>query len=546
MHDIRDLRRTRERSPQTKIMNAPTCFSVFVLLLLTWSGCSRPPALPETFEDLAARLDELARASQDFNDGETTTVRIESTNSDDNAIVFAFDNKSSDEVRTTRATVYWKKDHGVWRVSSQTSDWSDFGMLFLIVEQQLLDKICRAVDVRYRTPKSDPSKRLEALEAVRRQLGASSPILRNSSVQLTVAAAEQVSSLMGQDANEHLLVSVEVAANCQGFKYHLELGLAVPATDYEIGMSQKIRIGILKKHEAFLEGAVIDWGSRVENGPSGFIFNNDREDVMLLPEYQEMAARKEDEWYQDRERAEAIDPIEALANVKSSKNQSAFDSLRLFNKHFGPQAEDAPPKFDPSMSLVDGLYRRVTHVMECPTGDGRSIIAVFHGGVEGEPKGGCLLYDENGHDVPFYANANYLDDEGTFADLNGDGIIETSQTIPCAVLDADETRAIGSYEKFIVAPIVRESTPLLTIVFDVRRFTEDAQWRCRLTERETEGVGDIVLEKPGDSDFIEVARYRWSNVDKMYIGPNAGEGFIARTGEIPEAEINEFCASGIL
>ncbi len=528
-----------------KIMKLLGSLTVLTLLVPIWSGCSRQPALPDTFEELAARLEELAGKSQDFNDGETTTVRIESTNPDDGSIAFAFDNKSSEGVRTTRATVYWNKAGGVWRVSSQTSDWEDFGMLFLIVEQQLLDKICRAVDDQYATPESDPSKREEALDAVRKQLGSSTATQENSAVTLTSAAAERIRELVGEDTSSHLLVSVKVSPKCQGFEYQLRIGSPQPLGDYDIAASRNLRIAVPKINEAFLQGAVIDWGRRIENGPSGFMFNNDREDVMLLPEYKEMAARVEEEWHQDYERAKAIDPIGVLADLKQNKNQAAFDSLRLYNKYFGPQAEAVPPKFDRVMHRVRGLDAPINQVMECPTGDDHSIVAIFHRGIEGEPKGGCFLYDENGHDVPFYANANYLDEDDTFADINGDGVIETSQTISCAIQDVAGTKSIGTYKKFIIATISREPTALLTIAYDVRRFTEDAQWRCRLTEREAEGAADIVLEQSGDSDFLEVARYRWSNAEEMYVGPKTGDGFIARTGEILAAEINEFCASGI-
>lgn len=131
--------------------------------LISFTGCLYEP---KTFDELIAGATKLAAETSHSDEFNTLNVRIEETDRQLHTITFAIDDTSHGKSSTSTAVVGWAIRDNSWRVTSMTSDWSEFGMLSIIIEQQLINKICRKLDDEYVPPKSDPQKSAETLEAM--------------------------------------------------------------------------------------------------------------------------------------------------------------------------------------------------------------------------------------------------------------------------------------------------------------------------------------------------------------------------------------------
>jgi iron-sulfur cluster assembly accessory protein len=356
----------------------------------------------------------------------------------------------------------------------------------------------------------------------------------SAAIQLTDVAAARIRDIMQEQGEEYLLVSVNVAENCKGFRYNMKLGQPEPEERYELGVVKNLKVAVEKDDAKFLQGTVLDYLQEDEPGQTGFKFNNPHEDVMLLPEYQQMAEQMKQKWETDKEKSKTIDPQKAWAELMTPNRQLAYESLQIYNRYFGPHPETSPPANGKS-----GLYdydREVTHVMQIPDATGEMLIAVFTNGRAGFYLGNCSLFDQKGLEVA----TCYLNDGDFFADMNGDGVWELTKTITAGIQPrAGGQRAVGCCRKFSITTIGRNSRCLLTIAFDAQKQPTDSKWKCMTVpsiSAQTDRISDVVLFTPSPQGLLTAAQYIWLADKKQFEGPLSGSGFIARMGEMSAEE----------
>lgn len=356
-------------------------------------------------------------------------------------------------------------------------------------------------------------------------------------ITFTKPAASFLKPYMESRPGQYLVIGVKVAPNCMGMEYEMHAGAALPKKDYNIIESDGINVAITKKYAQFLRGVEVDYGQLNGSGPTGFMFNHPNSDLLLIPEYQRMKKKRVAEWEANKKRAKDIDRGEAVNRLLTSDRQEAYERLVLYHKYLGPN-RDTEPEINLATIWMGFSSSKVSHVVKCPQADESFIVAVFTGYQKGRPTGGLTLYDQKGDEIPVFQNSNYLDEENDlFEDINGDDIIEMTQNFSCSMYDeSDPDSSAGSYKEFFVAAIKQECTPLLTIWYDGRSSHGESEWKCLAEKAGTAGTAyDIVLKAPDGRGLKEVARYKWSETDKKFIGPNSGNGFVAFFGSPPDA-----------
>jgi hypothetical protein len=190
---------------------------------------------------------------------------------------------------------------------------------------------------------------------------------------------------------------------------------------------------------------------------------------------------------------------------------------------------------------VERIFKPLRHVVVCPQANGPPLYAVFpvcSYEQRAEPLGYVILIDADGAIIPWYINANSLDEPSEFRDINGDTIVDA----------VDEVRT-GKARILHVLPVTREQRPTLMIL--LRRATSDEHaWSWRLAETAAPGVCAIELG-PGDPkrDYFEArATYQWSPAEGGYVGPPGGDNlpFKRMKGSTwPSAEYDAFVGHGI-
>lgn len=176
-------------------------------------------------------------------------------------------------------------------------------------------------------------------------------------------------------------------------------------------------------------------------------------------------------------------------------------------------------KYRSKPSAPERIYKPLRHVVVCPQQEGPPIHAVFpmtSYEQRAAPKGHVILIDADGAIIPYYRNANSIDDLSEFRDINGDRIVDEISSIN-----------VGSAHVLHVLPVTREQTPSLTIVLKKSGFNE-TEWSWQLAETSEAGIFSIELgpRDGGTGLLVPKARFRWSEQTSDYLGPTGG-------GELP-------------
>lgn len=167
---------------------------------------------------------------------------------------------------------------------------------------------------------------------------------------------------------------------------------------------------------------------------------------------------------------------------------------------------------------------RINHVVICPQPSGGPIYAVFVGfpypGPEsgpGKAKGPLILVDSLGFLRQCYQNNDFV--EGTFEDINGDGLVEFA--------DAMWTGHCGRKVLHLaVVPITHAQRPILSVALAGPFGEGKPNQYWRLSGPDQDGICDIELDpawRPG-KQFCPGVVYKWSKEKAAYDGPVGGQG----------------------
>ena len=202
----------------------------------------------------------------------------------------------------------------------------------------------------------------------------------------------------------------------------------------------------------------------------------------------------------------AVDPI--VSKLTDSKQRDeAFRTILSWQKY---RSKPSAP---------ERIFRSLRHVVVCPQKKGPPVFAVFPSNIfeqRDAPKGHIILIDADGAIIPYYCNANSIDDHSEFKDINGDNVIEEVSTISFGTKK-------GSAKVLHVLPVTRDQRPALNIVFKERE-AKNAEWSWRLVEQKEPGVFRIELG-PMDTDtgrFSPKESFHWSKEKSDYVGPEGG------------------------
>ena len=127
-------------------------------------------------------------------------------------------------------------------------------------------------------------------------------------------------------------------------------------------------------------------------------------------------------------------------------------------------------------------------------------------------KGHIILIDADGALIPYYRNANSIDDASEFRDVNGDGVVEEVGTIHFEKADV-----------LHVLPVTHDQSPILNIALRQKGFNA-TEWAWCLAETGEPNVFSIELG-PLDTDTRKLTpktRYEWSKAENRYVGPPGG------------------------
>ncbi len=199
---------------------------------------------------------------------------------------------------------------------------------------------------------------------------------------------------------------------------------------------------------------------------------------------------------------QSTDPIVAKLTDPAQRDE-AFRTILSWQKY---RSEPSAP---------DRIFKPLRHVVVCPQIEGPPLHAVFPM-VSYEqralPKGHIMLIDADGAIIPYYINANSIDDHSEFKDINGDGIIEEISTI-----------SFSKAQILHILPMTREQNPTLNIVLKQSSFTE-TEWSWQVTQTNEPSISTIELG-PLDKEtkkLIPKVQYNWSKEKSDYIGPAGG------------------------
>lgn len=172
-------------------------------------------------------------------------------------------------------------------------------------------------------------------------------------------------------------------------------------------------------------------------------------------------------------------------------------------------------KYRSKPSAPERLFKTLRHVVVCPQKEGPPIYAVFpmtSYEQRDAPKGHVILIDADGAILPYYMNANSIDDDSEFKDVNGDGIVEEVSTLN-----------IGREQVLHILPVTRNQTPSLNIALRQSGFNK-TEWSWHLVATREPGVFSIELGpmEAESGKLIPKARYQWSKETSSYVGPAGG------------------------
>lgn len=226
----------------------------------------------------------------------------------------------------------------------------------------------------------------------------------------------------------------------------------------------------------------------------------------------------------------SIDPTVAKLMIPSERD-AAFRTILSWQKYRSKPA------------YMEREFKPLRHVVECPQREGPPIFAVFPISTfekRAAPVGHIILIDADGAIIPHFMNANLLDADSIFADINGDGVIDEVSTI-----------SFSKGAVLHVLPVTREQTPVLNIKLKRKGFRDTAwQWRVMKTEEQNVFAIELGPQDPTakhintrqgmvwseeentftivqaplnpTKNIIPKARLEWSKEKNAYMGPKGG------------------------
>ncbi|OAI57932.1 hypothetical protein AYO47_00120 [Planctomyces sp. SCGC AG-212-M04] len=131
----------------------------------------------ETARTVAAETkDDTSRKAS----GQVFTARIAAVDSDQKTMAIEIKDAGQRGASKSRAFIAFEQVAGRWRVKSMTSDWAEFGLENLVIEQQIVDRICKKLDSRYSSPRSDREKNKPLFESLARMMDGSSDDMKGT------------------------------------------------------------------------------------------------------------------------------------------------------------------------------------------------------------------------------------------------------------------------------------------------------------------------------------------------------------------------------
>ncbi len=203
----------------------------------------------------------------------------------------------------------------------------------------------------------------------------------------------------------------------------------------------------------------------------------------------------------------AVDPDRVQPHGSKALRDDAFRTILSWQKY--RSKPDAPER----------IFKPLRHVVVCPQKEGPPIYAVFpmtSYEQRAEPKGYIILIDADGAIIPYYCNANSIDDHSEFKDINNDGVVEEVSTISFG------TKA-GSAKVLHILPVTRDQRPILNIVFK-EGGADKEEWSWKLAETKEPGVFSIELGHL-NSETGQISpkeSFHWSKEKSDYFGPEGG------------------------
>lgn len=172
-------------------------------------------------------------------------------------------------------------------------------------------------------------------------------------------------------------------------------------------------------------------------------------------------------------------------------------------------------KYRTKTTAPERIFRPLRHVVVCPQKKGPPVYAVFPSNIfehRDAPKGHIMLIDADGAIIPYYCNANSIDDHSEFKDVNGDGVVDEVGTIN-----------FGGAQVLHILPVTRDQRPSLNIVLKESGFNE-TEWSWKLVATHEPDVFAIELGPPDaeTGKFSPKESFNWSKEKSDYLGPEGG------------------------
>jgi hypothetical protein len=214
---------------------------------------------------------------------------------------------------------------------------------------------------------------------------------------------------------------------------------------------------------------------------------------------------------------------------------AALEAILTRGEHRGPGDYLEPVK-----------AHAVRHVVMCPQPKGLPLFAVFVRGLKNndyrEAKGRLILVAADGAIVRCWRGDNVA--EGTFEDVNDDGIVDRVDTIDYGVEGG------GLVRELYVLPIVADGLAALRVAFDFRPDRQPGgkdglAWRVQRAGNGKPARIQLGPRDPATGELISVtAEWSWLASRSAWVGPGGGPGHVfVRLPPDGWAGLEEFAAA---
>jgi hypothetical protein len=149
--------------------------------------------------------------------------------------------------------------------------------------------------------------------------------------------------------------------------------------------------------------------------------------------------------------------------------------------------------------------KAIAEVVLCPQATNLPMVAVFDREKGSARSGHLVLFTADGIIVPVYYGANSV--EGSFEDINGDGIIDWVDSFLVRLGDR-------SFAMLHVTPITPAQRPALQVLYDDNKLV----WRCAPVD--SGPTRKVQLRQK--QTFELAAEYLWSPTSRRWAGPDGG------------------------